>query len=234
MTRAPLTALSAVVLLGAAACGSSNANREPPGKPPKPETITVAEPGGDAHDPHVAALDRELTEPWGERNDKDNQLLVPLPDVEHWKRVRYYGVEHFLGFRYGDEHHAIAIAFVQDVPEGTSIDSRSCLKNFEAWARPQIKGFDVQLENVITRDTRWRDQPLTIKSVDGHADVGFSRRSFSAAWAGYPAYPDACLVYAIAIPWRDSADAARKVRDRFLTEAFERVNPLTPTKPARK
>lgn len=227
-----------VTLLGSAlvvlACGSTGTATQPPGAPPRPATITVAEPGGDAHDPHLAALARQLSEPWGERSDKDNQLLLPLPDTPKWKRVRYWGVEHFLGFRYGDEHHVIALAFVQDVEPGTPTDSRTCVRRFEAWARERSKTFGPKLDSIGERQSKWRDKPLVIHFVDGYADVGFSRREFSSAWAGYPAYPDACLVFAVAVPWREGGEQARKVRDRFLTEAFERVNPLTATKAVRK
>jgi hypothetical protein len=233
VTRTLSTVLSAAVLLSTAACGSS-APTQPPGVPPRPQTVTVAEPGGDAHDPHVAALSRALAQPWGQRDDKDGQIFVPLPDWEKWKRVRYWGVEHLVGFRYGDEHHAVALIFVRDVEPGADLDSKSCLRDFEAWARPQTQGYDVKLQPIETRTSKWRGQRLYIHFVDGHADYGFSRKKFSAAWAAYPAYPDACLIYAIGVPWRDHADEAKKLRDRFLTEAFERVNPLTQTRPERK
>src|SRR5687768_5050364 len=73
-------------------------------KPPTPASVTVKEPGGDAEDKQGAALFRQLDEAWGLRNDKDDQLHVPLPDHQHWKRVRFWGVEHFVGFRYGGDH----------------------------------------------------------------------------------------------------------------------------------
>jgi len=234
MTRTLPIVVSAVALLGTVACGSSVGSTQPPGVPPKPASVTVKEPGGDAHDTHWAALTRELSEPWGERNDKDNQLFVPLPDTPKWKRVRYWGVEHFVGFRYGDDHHVIAIAFVQEVDAGSAPDSKTCLRRFESWARGQSKSYEPKLEAIGERNTKWRDQPLSIRFVDGYADAGFSRKNFSAAWAAYPAYTDACLVYAVAVPWRTQPELARQVRDRFLTEAFERVNPLTEARPYRK
>lgn len=233
MTRAGHL-LSLALGLGLVGCGSSSTHTQPPGTPPRPTTVTVAEPGGDAHDPHWAALQRQLSEAWGERNDKDNQLLVPLPDIEKWKRVRYWGVDHFLGFRYGDDHHVLAIAFVQEVEPGVAVESRTCIRRFELWARQKSKSFEPKLDAIGERVSKWRDKPLLIHFVDGYADVGFSRREFSAAWAAYPAYPDACLIYAVAVPWRDHPAEARKVRDRFLTEAFERVNPITPTRAVRK
>ncbi len=50
---------SAVLLAG---CGSS-VQTQPPGKPPTPASVTVTEPGGDAHDAHWAALTRQLEAP---------------------------------------------------------------------------------------------------------------------------------------------------------------------------
>src|SRR6185436_13955225 len=44
-------------------------------KPPSPESVTVKEPGGDAASPEEAALFRQLDEAWGQRDDKDGQLL---------------------------------------------------------------------------------------------------------------------------------------------------------------
>lgn len=215
----------------ALACSSSV--RQPPGKPPSPQTVSVTEPGGDADDPHAAALLRQLSEPWGRRNDKDDQVHVPTPDWEHWKRVRYWGVEHFAGWRYGDEHHVIAIAFLQDVPPGEPNDSTSCLRRFEHWVRPQIKSFDVTLGPIGERQSRWRDQPITIQWLDGRVDTGFRRRSFSAAWSAYPAYPETCLVYAMAVPWDGQDELARKVRDRWVEQAFEQMEPLTTERPFR-
>jgi hypothetical protein len=233
MTRTSTIGASAAVLLVSVACGSSSIT-QPPGKPPSPTSVTVSEPGGDAHDAHFAALTRQLEQPWGARNDKDDQLHAPTPDWEKWKRVRYWGVEHFTGFRYGDDHHVIAIAFVQDADKNGRNDSRSCLRRFESWVRPQIKSFDVKLGPVGVRELHWRDQKVLVQFVDGWVDTAFTRKEFSAAWAAYPAYPDTCLVYAMAVPWRNHAELAQQVRDRWVAEGFERMNPLTTSRPERK
>ncbi len=216
-----------------AACGSSP-QTQPPGALPTPTSVTLASPGGDAHDPHWGALTRQLQEPWGRRNDKDDQLHAPLPDWEKWKRVRYWGLDHFTGFRYGDDHHAIAIAFVLDMPENSRITSGICVRRFEAWARPQVKGYDVQLEPFAEHQGTWRDQAITIRTVDGYVDTAFSRRHFSAAWAGYAVYSGACLVYAVAVPWRTQAALAKQLRDRWVREGFDKIHPLTEEAPTRK
>ena len=223
----------ATLLAGATACGPGVV-RQPPGRPPTPKSVTVAEPGGDAADPHRAALLRVLHARWGRRVDKDGQLLTPLPDWKNWKRVRYWGVHHFTGFRYGDEHHVIAIVFVKPVPEGVTPTADVCMERFVEWARSRIKNFDVKLSPIERKDAHWRGKPMDVETVDGNVDFGFSHHRFSAAWATYPAYPDACLIYAIAVPWRGQKDVARELRDRFVAEGFSRMRPLTKKAPHRK
>lgn len=218
--------------LAATACASTP--RQPPGQPPSAASVSAAEPGGDAHDPHAAALQRQLASTWGARRDKDDQLYVPLPDHEHWKRVRFWGIDHFVGFRYGKQAHVITAGFVQDVEPGEKLDSEHCLRRFDKWARPQLRAHDVKLGAVTTSEGSWRGHPLLIQSVDGHLDWGFSRRRFSVAWTAYPAYPTACLIYAVGVQWGEHSALAKDVRDRFVREAFQQINPTTAERPYRK
>jgi hypothetical protein len=203
-------------------------------RPPSPGSVTVKEPGGDADDRAEAALFRQLDEAWGKRTDKDDQLLVPLPDANNWKRVRYWGVEHFVGFRYGNDHHALAIGFVQEVPAGTPVSSDTCMRRFEAWGRPQTKPFNVKFGPFAVHHQRWRDQRLEVHAVDGEFSAAFSTTSFSAAWAAYPAYTDGCLVYAVAVPWRDHPELAKAVRDRWVAEGFAQIEPKTAARAVRQ
>lgn len=220
-------------VLGLSACGSG-VPRQPPGEPPSPKSVNRDQPGGDAHDPHVAALRRQLEEPWGLRNDKDDQLHAPTPDWSNWKRVRFRLVKHFTGFRYGKQHHVMALAFLLDVPEDSEQTTQSCMNRFEAWARPQLSDYEVVFGPFKSRLSKWQSQPLQINYVDGHVDVGLDRHRFSLAWAAYAAYPDACLIYAVAVPWFEQEELARQVRDRWVKEGFEHMRPLTQKRPYRK
>jgi hypothetical protein len=224
---------AALAVTSLAACGTS-VPRQPPGRPPTPDSVSVTSPGGDAHDPHHAALLRQLKEPWGARNDKDDQLHGPTPDWRNWKRVRFWGFEHFTGWRYGDDHHLVGVVFVQDAEDGARETSDTCMRRFEAWARPQLRGYEVELGPVREHRTRWRDEPLAVHYLDGKVYWAFSKIEFSAAWAAYAAYPDACLIYAMAVQWRDRTDQAKRVRDRWVEEGFELMHPLTETRPYRK
>lgn len=215
-------------------CGAA-APRQPPGKAPQPQTVTRAEPGGDAHDPHFAALQRQLQTTWGARNDKDDQIHAPTPDWKNWKRVRYWGVQHFTGFRYGDDHHVMAVVFVHSVEEGDSTDSASCMSRFEAWARPQLREYEVHLGPIRTKQQRWRGRDMLVKQLDGYVDLALERKFVSVAWVAYPeAYPDACLIYSVVVPWRGHQELAQRVRDRWVREGFRRMRPLTPTRPFRQ
>jgi hypothetical protein len=222
------------LLLGCAitACGSGT-SRQPPGRPPTPQSISRKEPGGDAHDPHRAALQRLLQQPWRRRLDKDRQVKVPVPDYAHWKRVRFRGIDHFVGFRYGKRHHVVTAAFVVDVQDAARNDSERCMRRFETWGRPQARSWNVRLEPIERTTTDWKGQQVVVHRVDGHVDTLLSRRRFSAAWAAYPAYPDACLVYGVAAQWFDQPELARRVRDRFVQEGFSTLLTLTDAKPHR-
>ena len=201
---------------------------------PTPATVTVQEPGGDAPDPHAAALDRLLSAPWGLRTDKADQVSVPMPDSDNWKRVRYYGVEHYVGFRYGDEHHAMLIAFIQELPAGTPMKSDTCVRSFEAWGLPQTHAFDVKFSPFESHLAKWQSQILESRSVDGKVNLGFEAAEFSGAWAAYPSYKDACLVLAVAVPWRDHPELAQKLRDRFVSEGFPQLAVASDVRPVRK
>ena len=216
----------------AAACAS--APTQPPGSPPTPATVTMDHPGGDAHDPHEAALLRQLNESWGAQEDKDGQLRIPLVDWKNYERVRYWAIDHFVGFKYGKDFHALNSVFILDVPEGSPIDSESCLKRAEKWGHPQIESFQIKLSDSHVTESRWHNLPVYVMSTDGYLDFGLERRRFSAAYAAYPAYADACLVFGFAVPWRDHDELAKQVRDRWVKEAVPRIQPLTKTRPYRK
>jgi hypothetical protein len=226
------------------ACGgAASAPKQTPTTPTTPTTgravatpasVTVKEPGGDAPDPHRAALERLLGGAWGTRSDGANQVNVPLPDVENWKRVRYFGVEHYTGFRYGDDHHAMVIVFTLALPPGTPMKSDTCMRQFEAWGLPQTHPFDVKFSPFETSLGKWQGKILESRSVDGKVNLGFTASEFSGAWAAYPAYPDGCLVVAAAIPWRDHPELAQKLRDRWVSEGFPLASVASEVRPERK
>lgn len=231
-----LRALCAACTL-CAACAT--APTQPPGAPPTPQSVTRDEPGGDAADPHLAALRRELTEPWGRRRDKDNQLLVPVADKHNWKRVRYWMVDHFTGFRYGEDGHSLNVVLVQELEpkkghEGEKVDAGLCLTRAEEWAKPQFDAYGVDVKNLETVFVKWKKTDIPVRLADAHFEYLFEVKEVSAAWASYPAYPDACLIFGIVVPWDGHPEIAKQVRDRWVKEAVRKLKPRTKTRPTRK
>lgn len=202
--------------------------RQPPGLPPSEVSINREEPGGDANDPHDAALRRLLTEPWGWRNDKQDALRVPLPDWQNWRRIRYFGVPSFVGFRYGDDHHAVISIWIRDAEEG--VTPEACLETFERWAAPTAHDFSVAIGPSTTATTRWPADPAhaegesaVVRSLDAEVTALFSRKSYAAAYAAYTMWPKTCTIFGVAVAMHESEELARRVRDRYVTEGFPRI-----------
>lgn len=243
--RLPL-ACSLLGLGGLWGCGAANTSaaatpnlptqmgaQERPSVAGSPELVK-ADSRDEVRDKHWQALQRLLNERWSRRPDRDDQLLVPVADAGNWKRVRFWLVDHFTGFRYGDDIDAVNVVLVQDVEDGAPVTAESCMKSAERWARPQIRSFDVRMGPVHSRKTEWRGLEVPVRMADAVVDYGFGPTQFSAAWVAYPAYTDACLVFAFAVPWGEHRELAQQVRERWIEEGVGRIKPLTEQRPYRK
>ena len=231
--------VTAVALLAA---GCSTANSAQPSRPvaaaSPPKDDGKSAQGGTGGASHSAALEQLKVAPVVPKADKQNSVLVPLPDAEHWTRVRFLTLKSLVGFRYGKDHHAIFAGFVTHVDDNSV--QGACNKSFEQWAAPWIDAFEVELKHEPPTAFTWSapspppppgaEPPakrIDIVDVDPlHAKTAtvLSRESYEAAWAAYPAWGDkACLVLGVAIPARDDPQRAKEVRDRFLREVFPKI-----------
>lgn len=229
-------------LLGLAAC--STASAATPSKPvapaPPPKDDGKPAQGGSGGDAHSAALEQLRVAAVQPRADKQNSVLVPLPDAEHWTRVRFLTVPSLVGFRYGKDHHAIVAAFVTHVDDNDA--TGACNKSFEQWATPWIEAFEVDVQHDAPTAFSWSPpapipagpRKVAIVDVDPvHAKTAtvLSREAYAAAWAAYPAWSKACLVVGVAIPARDDPSRATQVRDRFVKDVFPKIVVTTQTEP---
>ncbi len=206
------------------ACAPPGPPRLPPGLPPTPETITLKEPGGDADNPEVAALERVIAEPWLPRVDRRDSVLVSLPDGNNWKRVKFKLLPSWTGFRYGDKHHALSSLYLRPSPAepGQEPTSEQCLIDFEKWGRGLASQFEAKITDADTTKIRWQGKDITVRSREGSATVVFyGTRSYAVTYAAYPVW-GSCMVLGYAFPMKESADAARRARDRFTREAFQK------------
>jgi len=227
----------------AAACSvlvgcHSQVVKQPPGAPPTPITVNRDEPGGDADDPHQAALQRLLREGWGWRNDKDDVVHVPLPDWQNWRRIRYWGVPTLVGFRYGDDHHAVIAVWVRSVADGTTSDQ--CLEQFEQWAAPTAHDFSVDVGQPVVTRMPWKGHvdpqlaasgEVVVRSFHAQINTLFSKKSYAAAYAGYVMWPKTCTIFGVAVPEREQAQMAEELRDRYVKDGFWRLERRTEKPP---
>jgi len=219
----------AALTLSTSACQGAPGQVQAPASAAQPDPAGIhSANAGEAADPaHRDALNRLLDESWGFGRDRDDQLAVPLPDPGGWKRVRFRPFHFFVGFKYGDEHHALQAVRVEQLEADELADTRGCVRRMERWAGPLLASFAVQLTEFHDRALSWRGQPVLARTVDGRVDYGLQRLEFSAAWLAVPAYPATCAVLAFAVPWRGEPELARRVRDRWVEHAARYVRPLT-------
>ena len=236
-----------LVLLMTSALGGCSAKRAPPiapatpvvaASPPKDDGTTAL--GSKNGDSHAAALEQLKMAPIASRPDKQGSVTVPLPDAEHWTRVRFLTVKSLVGFRYGKDHHAIFGGFVTHVDDNTV--QGACDKSFEQWANPWIEAFEVEIKHDPPVAFPWSAPPvpplqrtISIIDVDAlHAKTAtvLSREAYEAAWASYPAWgTKACLVMGVAIPVREDPARAKDARDRFVRDVFPKIVVTMHTEP---
>jgi hypothetical protein len=229
-----MLALAGFAMLFGVACSTANA-APPPSRPvaaaPPPKDDGKPAQGGNGGEEHSAALEQLKVAGIVAKSDKQNSVQVPLPDADHWTRVRFLTLPSLVGFRYGKDHHAIVAGFVTHVDDNSV--QGACNKSFEAWALPWVEAFEVELKHDSPTAFTWSPpavppnaKKITIVDVDPvHAKTAtvLSRESYEAAWAAYPAWDKACLVVGVAIPTRDDPARAKLVRDRFVSDVFPKV-----------
>lgn len=228
-TSLALASLSACTLL---AC-SHSIPRQPPGLPPSPKTITREEPGGDAHDPLRAAHERLARESWGWRADKRDVFHFPLSDTKNWRRVRFWGVPSFVGFRYGDKHHAVAALWARKLREGDAPTADTCMKRFEDWGNGVADQYSTRISEVTEQRATWREpDDVLVKTLEAQVKTLLSRRRYLGVVGATIAWPGVCVAYGYAFDADDVEEPAREARDRYAREAFKQLARIPEAPPA--
>jgi hypothetical protein len=220
----PRGSFVAVALSGAMLGCSASVPPKPVGLPPTPQTVTVANPGGDASDPEWAALDRLAREPWASRRDRTGTLFVPLVDARHWTRVRLWGYPTRASFRYGDDHYGIVSIWYKPSKEP---DPESCLAAFVNEARPVAEAFGARvlgsrlmhLEQRMGRSHR----PMVVQVIDAEVPGLLSDRSYAGALASYRSWPGTCLIQGFVVSASNHRELAGRIRDRWVAEGASRL-----------
>jgi hypothetical protein len=228
-----LCALASVasVALACSGCSAAAPVRPPqpvaPAPPPKDDGQPAQ--GGEGGLEHAAALEQLLVGRLGWRLDKQASLRVQLPDAAHWTRVKFWGLQSLVGFRYGKDHHAIVGAFVVHVDDETV--PGACGREFEKWAQPYVDSFEVAIEHDPPQALPWRGKIVDVDSLVARTATLGVRDEYAAAYATYPVWKKACLVLGIAVPARDELERAKGVRDRFAREVLPAVRVMATEEP---
>ena len=191
----------------------------PAGAPPTPATVTREEPGGDAASPEVAALMRLAEQPFASSADRQATTFVPLADPSQWRRVRFFLFDPFTGFRYGDAHHAVAGVYLIDSPKD-SATSGDCLRAFERWASPLVRGMEIEITDPKVTTVSWRGAPMSVRARDASVLWGTEKKTWAGVYGAYVPWPGTCAVLAYAFSGGDDLALARGVRDRFAKSAY--------------
>jgi hypothetical protein len=224
-----LGSLSIGPLLFVIGCHSST-QPPPVNVPPTPTSVTRAEPGGDSPSPEIAAFHRLLDEPWGFREDKKQATLVAIPDWQNWKRVKYSLITPYVGFRYGDAHHAMAGIFLRPSRDEKP-SSEDCIREFDDWALGTATSMGVEVINPQSSTIEWNKTRIAVHTLEASVQWGFGVKRFAGTYAAYPAWPSTCAILGYAVPMNEDPELARQVRDRFTKDAFVKFKVRTPTAP---
>ena len=210
---------------------------------PLPRVIVAASPpkddgrpseGGNGGSEHAAALEELRVAPLAMRVDKQHAVLVPLPDADHWMRVKFWGVPTLLGFRYGQGHHAVVGGYVTHVADNSA--PGACAQSFEKWALPLIDAYDIEIHRDKPTAVPWGQGRIAeIETLDAKAATVVEQGEQSIAYGVYPAWPGACLVVGVAVPARDGdRERATAVRDRFVHEVLPKVEVIRSDEPTER
>jgi hypothetical protein len=187
-------------------------------------SISAKQPGGDAHDPELAALERLLDAPLGARVDPWRTVRVAVPDWRIWSHVEVFGFKPRFSARYGDDAFAAATV-IYKASDGPN-DPERCLKRIVDDNVPLARAFGirpnfgdkVKLSHVFGGE----DRPLVVWKVDGSIENILVSDDYAGAIASYTSWPGTCLVIAFAVKSTRHPELARKVRDRWVLDAAPR------------
>ena len=199
-------------------------------RPPTPVKVVASSPptprpGVDTRGPtssHEDAIAHLLDAPWAGRVDRRRTVSLPLPDGAAWTHVKYFGITTLAGYRYGEDHHVALAIFSFAPPKGpATVDG--CAKQLWDWGEERAKLYDVAISDPRVEEIVWPPASATkakLFVVDARRRSILGTKRYAAAYAIYPAWPEACLAVGFAIPEAGASDDARALRDRLVRDAL--------------
>jgi hypothetical protein len=138
----------------------------------------------------------------------------------------------FVGFRYGDQHRALAALWVHRLRPEDAEDPRLCLDRLEAWAEPLGDFYHMKVTKRGTSKASWKStDDVFVQLADAEVSSIFSHRTYAAVAGASFAWPRVCVVYGYAFRVDDSEHVANAVRLRYVQEAFSKLTVKDPLQP---
>jgi hypothetical protein len=218
------------VLALAAGCSAPPPAHAPPAVPSSPPADDGRPSNGvRGGAEHAQALEELKVAAFGWAIDRQQSVRFLLPDASHWLSVRFWGKKSLVAFRYGRDHHAVAGGFILHVPDEKV--QGACGQAFEKWAKPWLELFEVDVAHDPPRAADWAGQIVDIDPLVATIATLGMHDQYAGAYAAYPAWPGACLVFGVAVPARGELERARAVRDRFASEVLPKLQVISKIEP---
>ena len=94
-----------------------------------------------------------------------------------------------------------------------------------------MHAFNVELGTTTVTTGQWPGGTFMAKALDAQISSLFSHKAYAAAYAAYVMWPGTCTIFGVAVPIRDAPDAARAVRDRYVSEGFSHMVQIAKDRP---
>ncbi|MFT3773619.1 MAG: hypothetical protein QM820_50230 [Minicystis sp.] len=208
-----------------APAATATAPADPRRAQPTPRSVTMENPGGDAADPELAALQLLDRKGFTPRRDRYGTLSLPLAEAKLWRRVKLWGYPTRVAFRFGDEHYGVVAVWYE--PAKGPDDPESCLKRFIDQGRPAAEMFGVRATEVrMVRTLQMgatSSKPMVIDVIDAAVDGMTEPKAFAGALAAYSSWPGTCLVQGFVVAAAKHRELAARIRDRWVAEAAPKL-----------
>jgi hypothetical protein len=185
----------------------------------------MANPGGDAADPELAALTLLERQAFAPRRDRYNTLSVQLAEPRLWRRVKLWGYPTRAAFRFGDEHYGVTAVWYE--PARGPDDAASCLKRFVAQGRAAADAFGVRATEARLVHTLQvgptGSKEMVVDVIDAAVDGVGDAKEYAGALAAYTSWPGTCLLQGFVVTAARHRALAAHIRDRWVAEAAPKL-----------
>jgi hypothetical protein len=167
---------------------------------------------------HAQALEALRAFPSATVQSADGLVRVALPAGALWRRVTFWGFDAYAGFRFGQDHHAVAGVMTLEPLKGEG--DRACIAAFDEWAKPYVEAFSLKMSGVVEAPIVVGGVPSVARRVYAIGESPIGTVDYYSAYAVTRRSDDVCVVLGVAVPVREAGLRAKRALDHVADEAF--------------